>query len=106
MVYDVRDTGRTGEKRYRVFYKRGTNSNESTNRPAKDLLPPRSSMPYAQCILAIWFTSFNLNQGHRYKAEPWIGSSDLAVVHEVSIVQVVSALQISCHGATCSEHSF
>ena len=45
-------------------------------------------MPYAECILTIWFTSFNLHQGHRYKGEPWIGSSDLAVVYEVSIVQV------------------
>ena len=55
LVYNVTDTGRSGEKRYRVYYKRGSNSNESINRPAKDLLLSRSNLTYAVVLLRLWF---------------------------------------------------
>ena len=101
LVYTVIDTGQTGEKRYCVLDKRGTNSNEATNRPAKGLLPARSSMAYAEVI-----TSFNLQQGRLYKGETWIGSSDLAIVYEVSTIHMVPVVPTPCKHATQSVPGF
>ena len=106
LVYTVIDTGQTGKKQYCVLNKGGTNSNEATNCPAKGLLPARSSMAYAEVILTIWFTSFNLQQGRLYKGEPWIGSSDLAIVYEVSTVHMVPVVPTPCNHATQSVPGF
>ena len=88
LVCDVIDIKRPREQRWRVLTKRGSNSNESVNRPVKDLLPPRSSMAYAQCILTIWFVYLNMSQGSKYNNEPVIGTSDLVTVYQVRHIEM------------------
>ena len=43
LVYKVTEAGQPGAEQSKVKYCRGTNSNETLNRPFKDAMPPRCS---------------------------------------------------------------
>ena len=83
LVYKITDTGQLGTEQFKVKYCRGTNSNETVNRPLKDAMPPRCSAPYFTTQFYFYITPYNLREGHERLGQPFIGCYDLLLVHKV-----------------------
>ena len=63
LVYKITDTGQPGTEQFKVRYCRGTNSNETVNRPLKDAMPPRCSAPYFTSQFFFYINPYDLREG-------------------------------------------
>ena len=86
LVYRIIDTGKPGTERYKVKYCRGTNSNETVNRPLKDTMPDRCTAPYFTTAFFFYITPYNLRLGQEHLGEPQIGCYDLLMLQKVIYV--------------------
>lgn len=83
LVYSVKDTGQAGTERFKVEYCRGTNANETVNRPLEDVMPPICGAPHFHTLFWFYVTAYNLRQGHNRLGLPKIGCYDILLLDKV-----------------------
>ncbi len=83
-MYTVIDTGKPEVERYQIRYCRGTNANETVNPPLKDGMPEWCSAAHFSTQFFFYITPYNLRQDYERLGQPYIGCSDLLLVHKVN----------------------
>ena len=83
LVFTRVETGKAGADRYKVFYSRGTNSNESLNRGMEGVLPPSGNLQYISTLLRWYVGGVNQDRGEERLGQAHIGCYDLPLTHKV-----------------------